>query len=955
MNPEELQARLAELRDLHTRGVLSDKLYQDALKELGISPEEEGKKVDLSNSQGGLYKPTGPVEQQFGDQIDITGDATTALGERGMAIGRESIVITGDGARVIIGEQPVNTTAVDHDAALARYLRHIIAQNRYLTLQGIRSGGKLVSIELERIYVTLRATRQRTIAAEEDWLAEEMRHAPGEFAGRRALVGDQSRTETVTVSVNEALAAHPHLVVLGDPGSGKTTLLRYLALLYARDLAEGDGVLAAQLGLTERGLLPVLIPLRRLGAYLKAHRPADDGTEGHAVLLEHYREMLRGERVFLPETFFDAYLESGRVVFLLDGLDEVADPQLRQRAARLIEATTRAYPHCRYVVSSRIVGYTGTARLAEDYVTTTVREFSDTDIVQFLHNWHLAVAVGQLGPGESAITYAAQQTAQLQAALQANARVRELALNPLLLTVIALVHRDRVKLPDRRAELYAEAVDVLLGKWDEAKSVQEVAILENRPFDAGDKKLLLQHIALTMQEAQLRDIELRKLHEVVRGHFREITTDAGAARRATERFLRVVEERAGLLIGRGEGVYAFSHLTFQEYLAALALAARDDYVETTLQHCSDPWWREVLLLEAGYLSMQSCERATRLVRAIAECRDASEPYHNLVLAAEMLRDIGEGRVAGDLASWVQRQLRADIEVDVQAEVARRRPRSGWEGLWQRARGAAFDEREVIKEVLQRKGEAMEALVRAGAGYWSAPYGEPEWVEIPAGEFWMGAKQYDHEKPVHKVCLDRYWIAETPITNAQYRLFVEATQHAAPEYWENGKVPRGLESHPVVQVTWHDALAYCRWLSKVTGKAITLPSEAEWEKAARGDKDKREYPWGDGWDTLKCNTEDLGLGGTTPVGIFSEGASPYGCLDLVGNVWQWTRSHWKAYPYDLRDGREKLEAGDTIHRVLRGGSFYLIKGYARCSYRGTSYPYNRLRDVGFRVCVVSRQE
>ena len=114
---------------------------------------------------------------------------------------------------------------------------------------------------------------------------------------------------------------------------------------------------------------------------------------------------------------------------------------------------------------------------------------------------------------------------------------------------------------------------------------------------------------------------------------------------------------------------------------------------------------------------------------------------------------------------------------------------------------------------------------------------------------------------------------------------------APDDWADGQPPKDKLHHPVVNVTWHDACAYCRWLSEVTGKAIALPSEAEWEKAARGDQDQRAYPWGDAFDMLRCNSDELGLEDTTPVGIFPTGASPYGCLDMAGNVWEWTRSLW----------------------------------------------------------------
>lgn len=951
------QAQLALLKRLFDQGRLTAAEYEAELVALQsasapVPPEESP----------GISAGPGAV---------VAGDIAAPVATEGSIAAQGHVIIAGAGAQVIIGEPPVETPALDPASALARYLRHVIAQNRYLTLQGIRSGGKLVSIELEQIYVTLRATRQRAVEA--DWLAEEMRFAPGELAGRRSLVAGQSHTETVTVSVNEALAAHPHLVVLGDPGSGKTTLLRYLALLYARDLAEGDGLVSHCLSLPESGCLPVLVPLRRLAAYLKAHRPADDGTEGCALLLEHLRQLLAGDRVDLPPHFFDPYLEAGNAVVLLDGLDEVADPDLRRRVARLVEAFTAAYPACRFIITSRIVGYTGAARLGGDYAPTTVRDFSDADIAQFLHNWHLAVAVGEMGPGPSAQARAEKQTQQLLQAIQTNERVRELALNPLLLTVIALVHRDRVKLPDRRAELYAEAVDVLLGKWDEAKDVQELAILPDRPFDAGDKRLLLQRLALTMHEAQQKEIAAEELRRLLGDYFHGLLPEWRQVSSAVDRFLKVVEERTGLLAARGEGVYGFSHLTFQEYLAALAMAARDDYVAYTLARCGDPWWREAILLEAGFLSIQSRERVTRLIQAVADCKKESEPYHNLVLAAEMLRDAGGSRVEGELEAEVQRRLRRELETAP--------PRGRFAGI------QVLLQRGLTAEQLARQRiAAAEALARiGGTKYWSAPYGEPEWVEIPEGKFWMGTAAeriaelqaeikaasikdeqvrrfwlitLESEGPQHQVTLPRYWISKIPVTNAQYRLFVEASGRETPKDWENERPPKDKESHPVVNVSWYDAMAYCEWLTDVTGKPITLPSEAEWEKAARGNKDKREFPWGDRFEAARCNSYALGLNSTTPVGIFPEGASPYGVLDLSGNVWEWTRTQWGTdfwkpgirYPYVRSDGREAIGAGDDTMRVLRGGAFIDDERGVRCACRYDCTPDFRDLNFGFRVVV-----
>ena len=789
----------------------------------------------------------------------------------------------------------------------------------------------MVHIELEQIYITLRATQQRTVQAEERWLAEETRLAPGERHSQRGLqsVGEKV-TETVTVSVNEALTQYRRLVVLGDPGSGKTTLLRYLALLYARDLSTHQAIVRRVLAVNEGDMLPILLPLRQIGAFLKTH--GEESTEGHRLLLEFLQQHLQNERIDVPLNFFDAYLEQGQAVILLDGLDEVAGADLRRRVARLVERFTQAYPTCRYVVTSRIVGYSDAARLGEGYTTTTVRDFTLADVEQFLRYWHRLVAVGQMGPGDSAEHEAQRQTQQLMTAVRQNERIRELAINPLMLTVIALVHRDQVKLPDRRAELYAEAVEVLLGKWDEARGVvAEQSILPDRPFDTTDRRLLLQSIALHMHERQQKEIEAEALQELLRQLFQPLLTGTQGVDKVVHRFLRLIEERTGLLVARGEGVYTFSHLTFQEYLTALAVAARDDYVSYTLSHSHEAWWREVIRLEAGHLSLTSKERPTRLISALAAHKPDPSPYHNLVLAAECLRDVGESRVAAEVATAIPRRLRAGLET------APSRFSHWWKG-----------QKRATTEWIEQRSAAMSVLVRAGAGYWTAPYGEPEWVEIPAGEFMMGSEKGEkREKPVHRVHVDSYAIARVPVTNAQYQLFVTATGYSVPEHWQDGRPPKELESHPVVYVSWRDALAYCHWLGQMTGKEITLPTEAEWEKAARGDKDDREYPWGDSFDRLRCNSSELSLGSTTPVGIFPDGASPYGVLDMSGNVWEWSQSKYVAYPYRPGDGRDMTDESDD-GRVLRGGSWLRDQGLARAAYRRYNRPPNRSGNVGFRV-------
>ncbi len=227
---------------------------------------------------------------------------------------------------------------------------------------------------------------------------------------------------------------------------------------------------------------------------------------------------------------------------------------------------------------------------------------------------------------------------------------------------------------------------------------------------------------------------------------------------------------------------------------------------------------------------------------------------------------------------------------------------------------------------------------------------PEMVTVGAGNFWMGSDKRidrdaeDWETPQHRLYLPAYRIGKYPVTNEEYAAFVSATGHREPRNWEEN---RSKLEHPVTHVSWDDAVAYCRWLSEATVQRYRLPSEAEWEKAARG-TDGRIYPWGNQPpDEQRGNFNDK-LKDTTPVGSYPAGVSPYGCYDMAGNVWEWTSSRYEKYPYRADDGREDFNRKENERRVLRGGSFYYYRDFVRCAYRYWYNPDYRLRSFGFRL-------
>lgn len=238
---------------------------------------------------------------------------------------------------------------------------------------------------------------------------------------------------------------------------------------------------------------------------------------------------------------------------------------------------------------------------------------------------------------------------------------------------------------------------------------------------------------------------------------------------------------------------------------------------------------------------------------------------------------------------------------------------------------------------------------------------PAFVDIPSQPFVIGTPEsdlsmlakayggtresYREEAPQHQLVLPPFAIARVPVTNALYALFVAATGARPPVHWRGSEPPAELWEHPVVDVSWGEARAFCAWLSATTGARYRLPSEAEWEHAARGG-DGRRFPWGDAWDDTRANTRECGLGSTTAVGSYPGGASPYGCLDMAGNVWEWTESLDARYPYDRADGREEPAAQGR--RILRGGCYANPHGFARCACRFRLAPAVRNEFLGFRL-------
>lgn len=272
------------------------------------------------------------------------------------------------------------------------------------------------------------------------------------------------------------------------------------------------------------------------------------------------------------------------------------------------------------------------------------------------------------------------------------------------------------------------------------------------------------------------------------------------------------------------------------------------------------------------------------------------------------------------------------------------------------RGVEGDLGASLERVLGRAAAAP--AIEAVPGVSEKSFVEPttgiRFLQVPGGRFQMGGEHEDDGKPIHWVRISPFRLAETPVTNGQYGQFVAATKYQEPDYWRDRRFSD--PEQPVVGVSWEDAREFCRWLGGLSGRAITLPSEAQWEFAARSE-DGRPFPWGgEPPDASRaCFDQEMKEGYPAPVGSFPAGRGPFGHLDLAGNVWEWCLDVWDGEAYGKRQGAEAVDPvvseGEEDLRVLRGGGWVSPAVILRSAFRYRSHAPGRHADFGFRVAVV----
>jgi len=760
---------------------------------------------------------------------------------------------------------------VTRGVLLSRFSAAQVSQHRYLQMTGFETRVRM-PIELVHVMVPVRA-RLTTYAAADSKSISAMHQAEVAQAAHETSVFDfeQAWQDARQKDLKT-------MVILGQPGSGKTTLLRHLLLRCASDFKS--------LGFS-RPVVPFFLPLRLVKSNEKLENAID--------------RILETERLGLPAKCFERDLRRGDALLLFDGLDEVASAAEREKIARWLQQQRRRFRDCVTVVTSRFAGYVGAARLDVPHVELALERFRADEIKGFLQQWYETVEVA-LGEDNEFYRQRGRHTAaELAERIVDDPDIFALATNPLMLQIIALVHRDRGTLPDRRVELYDECTNVLLEHWDRAKGGIDL------PLTAREARRVLEPVAYWLHQVPERRYAKAKM---LIPHIDKGLAKLGKQKISAADFLEIIRDRSGLFVGYGVDEYGFQHLSFQEYLAANQVP-RDNAYQKLVRQYGESWWQEVTRLLMGLDKPNCFEPFMR------ELVGSDRFVNNHPLTAACIRDAFEPSAEPFISAlaWTFRKRGGDTNLGLRQyylllalrELPRQMLRKGTRGVKQAfVDGLTAEVKSLAAELLTNLGSRTVAdNVRVN------PIDGAELILIPAGDFERGGKE----------------VKNNPVTNAQYKKYLAANPHAkTPGFWDNERY--NPPEQPVVGVSALEAEAYCKWAG------LRLATEWEWEKGARG-TDGRPYPWGEEKPTKERANFDSDVVQPTPVGSYPRGSSPYGLMDMAGNVWEWTAS---IYEKD-KDGTE--------WRTLRGGSFGYTAVFLLAAFRLYVLPAYSDFTFGFR--------
>jgi len=799
--------------------------------------------------------------------------------------------------------------------AVLAYLKRLAAGTAKLQLIGLGQGVQL-ELPIEQAYIPLNVVVARDLKSEVPF------HFDEKALRQHGHVEDN--VELADIFRWARRFDHRGVLLLGDPGAGKTTGARQYCW---RVLQEAD--LPKALGLPAR-TLPVFLRLRNLtGQHLAQGLSAfiADGVAAPSLPPN------------LAQPGPDLLARPG-VLWIFDGLDEVVSEAARVKVCGWIKQALADRPEDYFLVTSRYQGYQGRVDLGPAFCQFHVKPLNPEQVAAFVDHWYRAVCRKLHGAGEATEELAKGFIDSLLKLLQEPAyrigRLRELPANPLMLTILCVVHHQDRNLPRRRADLYAKCVRVLVEHWrQEMRESQGVA-----GFDPEGAEGVLATVAWWLHAEEGRTSRtLAELGEVAAKALADVAPSANLGQDGVE-FIRRMRDESGILAMWGAGQCGFLHLTFQEYLAGWH-AAREGQAEALVKQVGQSWWREAILVAVAvgsrdfsqkfFAALLGTDALAREGAFVDQClEEARYPVLEPFLAA--LREPG---ATPERQLDLLRRMKPFTHPDLLAacrELVR----------------AKHDELAALaREILERAGKKVERGLFEVSGepeLLIATPAEIAFVRIRAGEFRLGTprgRDPDWTQTRQVRISSDFWLAKYPVTNQEYQRFLEANPKVKPpELWSNSRFNEPQQ--PVVGVSWHDAQAFCQWAG------CRLPTEAQWEYACRAgsagaycfaDNEAQldEYAW-----------YDKNSGGKTQA-VGQKKPNAWGLHDMHGNVWEWCQDWYGDYPHKAVTDPTGPAKGE--YRVLRGGSWLNDAWHCRAAYRNWDHPVGRFGNVGFRPCLV----
>ena len=734
------------------------------------------------------------------------------------------------------------------------------------------------------------------------------------------LIGDNGRAEDLL----SVISTHDRLVLQGQPGAGKSTITRFVALIMAR--AALDARQFRQLPQDLLGLAP-LFPLRV---------ELSDCGAGQSV-----EQRILSSVPEISAADMEKKIRQVPVLFLFDGLDEIASMKRRNEVMEEIRQLTFRYAghekgH-RFLITTRSSSYIHQTLAGAGYALYRVDELAvdqqDVMVRRYYQLWSVKNQIGQV-PGKWQ-----ERANDLVDQLRKNVGLARLRSNPLLLSQICYLHFTGATLPARRHEVYSTIIKHLVERRDYPTPSQIMRRLSHLDEIA---------IAMYLQE----DME-----SMTRGQIEEILAETRPTSTSSESSLHSVPEITvdqidkewGILVQRSTGTdsaahYAFANMSFQEYLAAHAVHGNPEKYWPILQdHLLEDRWEEVMFL---YSAMPAVGKHGDPMEVVVEALMALDNGESLNVLLKAGRCIANDRTPPlhwheEIVQRLRDRSYGDEDDSVKViEVLCQIEPEGPSSILDRVLGRDGPlDQERIMHLLRRIGDSV-ARQHLREIFMNELDERPKLESrirlaealAQVGDTRLGAF-IDLPQPKGKRSPTAFRIGKYPVTNVEYSLFLQSTSNSKPSHWQADGYPILKANHPVTHVNLADAHAYCDWLTRKTGSVCRLPSVEEWLMAARSSGSEQLFPWGSHMKIYNLNFRSQ-FNDTTPVGIYSEGENAFGVADLLGNVWEWTGG--------FKDKMSVLKGGawNTMHELQDEG--VLLERFESAE--------TRSEDIGFRVVI-----